>query len=106
MNNKRYIINALVLAALISILSGCSTKRDSALATELASIKLELARAELAQAQRAQTGLTDTAELADIPKLEDIKDIAEEGFIYGLPIVMNYAVMSEFALDKESFNII
>jgi hypothetical protein len=29
---------------------------------------------------------------------------AEEGFIYGLPIVMNYAVMSEFTLDKDSYN--
>src|SRR5207248_300158 len=28
--------------------------------------------------------------------------IAEEGFIYGLPIVMNYAVMYEYAVDKNS----
>ena len=25
--------------------------------------------------------------------------IAEEGFIYGLPLVMNYAVMNELVLD-------
>jgi len=30
----------------------------------------------------------------------EIKAIAEEGFIYGLPIVMNYAVMNEYAVDK------
>ncbi len=109
MNNKRYIINALVLTVLISILSGCSTKRDSALTTELANIKLELARAELAQAEHADTSepietteLAATSEPADIDELADIKDIAEEGFIYGLPIVMNYAVMSEFTLDKDS----
>ena len=30
------------------------------------------------------------------------KHIAEEGFIYGLPIVMNYAVMYEFCVDKNS----
>ncbi len=30
------------------------------------------------------------------------KDIAEEGFIYGLPLVMNYAVMNEFAVDRNS----
>ena len=30
------------------------------------------------------------------------KDIAEEGFIYGLPIVMNYAVMYEYAVDRNS----
>jgi len=40
--------------------------------------------------------LVDTPEPSDTPELADIKDIAEEGFIYGLPIVMNYAVMSEF----------
>jgi hypothetical protein len=31
---------------------------------------------------------------------EETKAIAEEGFIYGLPIVMNYAVMYEYAVDK------
>ncbi|HZO45364.1 MAG TPA: DUF1254 domain-containing protein [Xanthobacteraceae bacterium] len=30
------------------------------------------------------------------------KDIAEAGFIYGLPIVMNYAVMNEYAIDRNS----
>jgi hypothetical protein len=33
---------------------------------------------------------------------EGRKAIAEEGFIYGLPIVMNYAVMYEYAVDKNS----
>ena len=36
------------------------------------------------------------------PDLEEVKAIAEEGFIYGLPIVMNYAVMYEFAVDRNS----
>src|SRR4051812_28165553 len=36
------------------------------------------------------------------PNLLEAKDIAEEGFIYGLPLVMNYAVMQEFAVDKNS----
>jgi hypothetical protein len=36
------------------------------------------------------------------PSIEETKAIAEEGFIYGLPIVMNYAVMQEFAVDKNS----
>jgi hypothetical protein len=30
------------------------------------------------------------------------KDIAAEGLIYGLPIVMNYAVMYEYAIDRKS----
>ena len=32
----------------------------------------------------------------------EIKTIAEEGFIYGLPIVMNYAVMYAYSVDKTS----
>jgi hypothetical protein len=49
-----------------------------------------------------------TAEQADkkagiaAPGIEETKAIAEEGFIYGLPIVMNYAVMYEFAVDSKS----
>ena len=49
-----------------------------------------------------------TAEQADkkagiaAPGIEETKAIAEEGFIYGLPIVMNYAVMNEFCVDKNS----
>ncbi len=38
---------------------------------------------------------------ADITPAET-KTIAEEGFIYGLPIVMNYGVMYEYAVDKNS----
>src|SRR5205807_2373765 len=36
------------------------------------------------------------------PDIREAKAIAEEGFIYGLPIVMNYAVMYEFAVDTKS----
>src|SRR5438270_4163161 len=36
------------------------------------------------------------------PGIEETKAIAEEGFIYGLPLVMNYAVMNEFAVDTKS----
>lgn len=32
----------------------------------------------------------------------EVKAIAEEGFIYGLPLVMNYAVMYEYAVDTTS----
>jgi hypothetical protein len=34
--------------------------------------------------------------------VEEVKAIAEEGFIYGLPIVMNYAVMNEYAINPNS----
>ncbi len=39
---------------------------------------------------------------AAAPGIEETKAIAEEGFIYGLPIVMNYAVMNEYAVDTRS----
>jgi hypothetical protein len=38
----------------------------------------------------------------DMPGSAETKAIAEEGFIYGLPIVTNYAVMYEYAVDKNS----
>jgi len=38
----------------------------------------------------------------DRPGLFKAKDIAEEGFIFGLPIVMNYAVMYEYSVDRNS----
>jgi hypothetical protein len=36
------------------------------------------------------------------PGIAETKAVAEEGFIYGLPIVMNYAVMYEYAVDRNS----
>ena len=42
-----------------------------------------------------------TVRAADITPAET-KAIAEEGFIYGLPIVMNYAVMYGYAVDRDS----
>lgn len=45
---------------------------------------------------------TNTKRNIKMLSLEETKAIAEEGFIYGLPIVMNYAVMYEYAIDKNS----
>jgi hypothetical protein len=42
------------------------------------------------------------ARAAEWPDIREAKAIAEEGFIYGLPIVSNYAVMYEFAVDSKS----
>jgi hypothetical protein len=44
-------------------------------------------------------GCGDKNNAASVPGVEQTKAIAEEGFIYGLPIVMNYAVMNEYAVD-------
>src|SRR5262245_50513785 len=44
----------------------------------------------------------DVAKGVAAPSIAEVKAIAEEGFIYGLPIVMNYAVMYEYAVDRNS----
>jgi len=40
----------------------------------------------------------------DRPTVAETRAIAEEGFIYGLPIVMNYSVMYDWAVDRKSGN--
>jgi hypothetical protein len=42
------------------------------------------------------------AQSAGRPGFLKAKDIAEAGFIFGLPIVMNYGVMYEFTVDRNS----
>ena len=50
----------------------------------------------------AQAEKKDAAKGVPAPSVAETKAIAEEAFIYGLPLVMNYAVMNEFAIDKNS----
>lgn len=38
----------------------------------------------------------------EVPSITEVKAIAEEGFIYGLPLVMNYTANYQFWLDKSS----
>ena len=44
----------------------------------------------------------DAAAGVPAPGIAETKAIAEAGFVYGLPIVMNYAVMYEYVIDKNS----
>ncbi len=37
-----------------------------------------------------------------VPSIEETKAIAQEAFVYGLPIVMNYAIMYEYSVNKNS----
>ncbi|MEB2285864.1 MAG: DUF1214 domain-containing protein [Myxococcales bacterium] len=67
---------ALALAAAVA--AGCAGRRDVV--------------------SRAERGEKDR------PSFADAKAIAEEGFVYGLPIVMNYAVMYPFVLDRYLIN--
>jgi hypothetical protein len=69
-----------VSAALVLAQGGCGKRNDA------------VARAEKAE----------SASGVPAPGIEQVKTIAEEGFIYGLPIVMNYAVMHDYAIDRNS----
>jgi hypothetical protein len=68
------------------------TKRNFLRSAALAAITATTAKSRPAQAQTS----------ANRPGFFAAKDIAEAGFIYGLPIVMNYAVMYEYAVDRNS----
>src|SRR5213593_1636423 len=68
------------------------TKRDLLRSVALAAITVAATKPAPVKAQTS----------ADRPGFFAAKDIAETGFIYGLPIVMNYAVMYEYAVDRNS----
>jgi len=68
------------------------TRRDLLRSAALAAITASTAESIPALAQTS----------ANRPGFFKAKDIAEAGFIYGLPIVMNYAVMYEYAVDRSS----
>jgi hypothetical protein len=73
---KGLVSAVLVLAIAFSFVGGCGKKEDA------------VSKAEKTEKDR--------------PSIAEVKTIAEEGFIYGLPIVMNYAVMYEYVVDKNS----
>ena len=58
--------------------------------------------AGLAASAAAATRALPAAAQAGRPGFFKAREIAEAGFIYGLPIVMNYAVMYEFVVDRNS----
>jgi len=78
---KRPFINGVLAVAIATtLLVGCNKKGDAISSAEQADKKAGI----------------------DAPSIAETKAIAEEGFIYGLPIVMNYAVMYEYSVDKDS----
>lgn len=68
------------------------TKRDLLLSTAMAAFGAVTAQYSPVVAQNK----------AEWPNVLEAKKIAEEGFIYGLPLVMNYGVMYEYAVDRSS----
>ena len=77
---KHFLNLTVLIVAVTTLAAGCGKKEDS-----------------IAQAEKK-----DVAKGAAAPSIAEVKAIAEEGFIYGLPIVMNYAVMYEYAVDRNS----
>ena len=75
-----FLSGGLAGAIALTLLTGCDKKDDA-----------------ISNAERADKNAAIAA-----PGIAETKAIAEEGFIYGLPIVMNYAVMNEFVIDKNS----
>jgi hypothetical protein len=71
---------AAIFAAAATLIAGCGKRDDP-----------------IAQAEKK-----DVAKGVAAPSIAETKAIAEEGFIYGLPIVMNYAAMYELAIDRNS----
>jgi hypothetical protein len=71
---------ALVVGLALAVVAGCGKKDDP-----------------ITQAEKK-----DAAKGVAAPGIAETKAIAEEAFIYGLPLVMNYAVMNEFAVDTKS----
>jgi hypothetical protein len=72
------------------------TKRDLLGSAALAALTATMAKADIVSPPVIEQNNVEW------PSLFEAKDIAEEGFIYGLPLVMNYAVMQEFAVDRNS----
>jgi len=76
---RTFISTALACAIATTLLIGCEKKGDAISSAEQADKKAGIAA----------------------PGIAETKAIAEEAFIYGLPIVMNYAVMNEVLRGQE-----
>jgi len=77
-STKNLIVGTIAVAIATTLLTGC--KSDS-----------------VSEAKKA-----DKLAGIAVPSIAETKAIAEEGFIYGLPLVMNYAANYEFWVDKSS----
>lgn len=71
---------AALLAASAVLLTGCDKKSDPV----------------------AEAAKEEKKEDVSAPSIEEVKQIAEEGFVYGLPLVMAYTASYEFWVDKTS----
>lgn len=81
-NTSRHILffGAFCIVLAGAVLTGCDKKGDPIVAAQQA----------------------DQTAGIEAPGISETKAIAEEAFIYGLPIVMNYAIMNEYCVNKNS----
>src|SRR5438067_13199572 len=77
---KHFLNLAVLIVVVTTLAAGCGKKDDP-----------------IAQAEKK-----DVAKGAAAASIAEVKAIAEEGFIYGLPIVMDYAVRYGYAVDRNS----
>ena len=63
---------------------------------------MHLLATALAYALTAGIAVAQDVTKMSMPPPTEVRAIAEEGFIYGLPLVMNYAIMNEYAVDPNS----
>jgi len=76
-NSKRNFLRALQAVALsVFLIAGCGSKNDT-----------------INQVEKTEK---------DRPSIAETKNIAEEGFIFGLPLVMNYAIMNAYSINRSS----
>jgi hypothetical protein len=73
---RLFLAGGYFIAVALFLFAGCVSQRD--------------AISQAAEAEMKPPGIAET------------RAIAEEGFIYGLPVVMNYAVMYDYIVDKNS----
>jgi len=66
--------------SLCMLLAGCSHKSDA-----------------ISQAEKQ-----DAINGSPVPSIAETKDIAEQGFIFGLPLVMNFGAMYAYSIDTKS----
>jgi hypothetical protein len=67
---------SLAVALSTFLIAGCGGKNDA-----------------ISQAEKAEKNR---------PSIAETKDIAEQGFIFGLPLVMNYAIMNAYSINRSS----
>ncbi len=79
----------------------CRTFDITRLATLLLAVALSVACSKKDD-PIAQAAVKEAAQGVPAPGIEETKNIAEQAFVYGLPLVMNYAVMNEFVINKDS----